>query len=113
MRNVTNPTIPRRVPIADPADTTAPLRSSATSSSPADSSATVVAGTRRAATPAAVNTIAANTITAEGLISNNSSPGRPIAKPPRPERSWSLEFASTRAASPSVTVGTIAALATW
>ena len=101
------------MPIADPALTTAPLRSSATSSSPAASAATVVAGTRTAAMPETAKITAARAMTAPGPTSSSRRPGIPSAKPPSPESSWSLELASTSAASPSTTVGTIAAFATW
>ena len=99
--------------MADEADNTPALRSSARSAVPAGSAATVVAGTRRAATTAATNITDANPITAPGPTSRSRAPGMPAAKPLRPDSSCSLLLASTRPASLCTTVGTIAALATW
>ena len=112
-RNVTNPTTHRNVPIADEAESTPALRSSARSSAPSGVAATVVTGTRNDATAAAAKTSAHSSATAPGENNHSSSaPGRPAANAARPDSSCSFELASTRAWSPCTTVGTIAALAT-
>ena len=112
-RKVTNPTTQRRVPMADEADSTPALRSSAFSSTPSGVSAMVVTGTRREATADAPKTRAHTNATAPGENAQRiRAPGRPAANAAMPESSCNFEFASTSAWSPCTTVGTIAALAT-
>ena len=84
-RNVTNPTTQRSVPIADAADKTPALRSSAFSCSSSSSAATTVTGTRSEASEAARNTSALRPATAPGPpINNTSAPGMPATNAATP-----------------------------